>query len=417
MAVKWVGTKYKGVRYYKHPIRKHGVNKDRYFAIRYQKEGKRIEEGIGWASELDPKDKKNWTVEKVAIVLAELKEAAKGLKEGPSRLSEKRAIAEEKSRKEKAEAELQKIASLSFKEIFGDHYFPIARQNKTKQAWLTEESLFKLWIEPVIGNLPLKDISPIHLERIKKNMADAGKSPRSVAYALSVIRQLYNFTKNIGLYFRECPVHKVKIPRQDNRRQRFLSHEEADTLLNALQEKSPILHDMALLSLHCGLRAGEVFSLTWADIDIEQGSIFIRNPKNGRNRYAYMTDAVKNMLSNRKAVKDSELVFPSRNGVRIDRASKTFDRIVEELGFNKGITDTRQKVVWHSLRHTFASWLAQDGVNLYVIKELLGHSQISMTERYSHLQQGTLQDAVKILERGITTAGQKEAGQVMNCTK
>jgi len=58
MSVHWKGTKFKGVRYYEHPTRKHGVTKDKYFTIRYQRDGKRLEEAIGWASELDPKDKK-----------------------------------------------------------------------------------------------------------------------------------------------------------------------------------------------------------------------------------------------------------------------------------------------------------------------------------------------------------------------
>ena len=53
MPVKWESSKYKGVRYYEHPTRKRGVQKDRYYAIRYQKEGKRKEEGLGWASEKD----------------------------------------------------------------------------------------------------------------------------------------------------------------------------------------------------------------------------------------------------------------------------------------------------------------------------------------------------------------------------
>jgi len=69
MAAKWIGTKFKGVRYYEHPTRKHGVKKDRYLAIRYQIDGKRIEEGIGWTSERDPEDDQNWTEAKAALIL------------------------------------------------------------------------------------------------------------------------------------------------------------------------------------------------------------------------------------------------------------------------------------------------------------------------------------------------------------
>src|SRR5664280_62289 len=103
MSAKWISTKFKGVRYYEHPIRKHGVGKDKYLSIRYQRDGKRIEEGIGWTSELDPKDNKKWTPEKAAVLLSELKEAAKGLKQGPSRLAERRDIDDQ--RKEAAQVE------------------------------------------------------------------------------------------------------------------------------------------------------------------------------------------------------------------------------------------------------------------------------------------------------------------------
>jgi integrase len=66
---------------------------------------------------------------------------------------------------------------------------------------------------------------------------------------------------------------------------------------------------------------------------------------------------------------------------------------VAELGFNKGITDARQKLVFHSLRHTFASWLVQRGTPIYEVAKLLGHSTVRMTERYSHLAPDTVRQA------------------------
>jgi integrase len=98
-----------------HPTRKHGVGRDRYFAIRYQRDGKRVEEGIGWASELDPKDKKHWTAEKAAIVLAGLREAARGLEKGPTRLSEKREIEDSLKEAEKVEQERLEKEAVTFR--------------------------------------------------------------------------------------------------------------------------------------------------------------------------------------------------------------------------------------------------------------------------------------------------------------
>lgn len=393
---KWIKTDFPGVRYREHPTRKNGVKKDQYFTIRYKLAGKDKEEGLGWA-------KGGWSAAKAYARLAELKKNRK-VGEGPQTLAEKREIERERRKQEQVEKNIQEKENVTFGEIFTKQYLPIQRQNKRKNACGTEQSLFKLWIGPIIDTLPLKSISPVHLEEIKKHMADAGRAPRTINYALSLIRQLYNFSKGIGSYSGDCPVSKVKIPRNDNRRQRFLTHVEAELILNALKEKSLDCHDMTLLSLHCGLRAGEVFSLAWADVNLEKGTLFLRDTKSGRNRHAYMTTAVKDMLTVRQQNRESDKVFIAITGGQVDRISKTFSRVVDELGLNAGINDPRHKIVFHSCRHTFASWLVESGVSLYIVQKLLGHENISQTARYSHLSQDTLQEAVRILENGIQAA-------------
>jgi integrase len=158
---------------------------------------------------------------------------------------------------------------------------------------------------------------------------------------------------------------------------------------------------MALISLHCGLRAGEIFSLTWGDLDFENGTMFLRDTKKRRNRTAFMTQEVKKILQAKVPREKEDLVFPGRGGIKISSISDTFDRAVKALGFNTGITDRRHKVVFHTLRHTYASWLVESGVDLYTVKKLMGHSTIAMTERYSHLGNNTLQNAVKVFEGSL----------------
>lgn len=402
MAKKWIATRFKGVRFYEHDSRKHGVKKDRYLAIRYQKDGKRVEEGIGWTSDRDPEDGQYWTEEKAALVLERLKGAARHGKRGaPTRLAEKRELEEKRREAERTARERAEREAVTFGQIFRDNYFPAAMVSKTKQSWKAESSLFKTWIEPVIGTRAMKDIAPIHLQRIRKDMEDEGRAARSVNYAFSVIRQVFNFANKNGLYSGEWPGSKRAVPmvKKDNRRMRYLTREEAGALLASLREKSADVHDMTLLSLHCGLRAGEIFNLEWTDIDLEHGTVFLRDTKSGRNRHAYMTNAVKKMLSGRP--RDAEKVFPSKGRGRIERISKTFNRTVGELKLNEGVTDPRQKIVFHSCRHTYASWLVEGGTDLFVVKELLGHEQISQTVRYSHLRENHLRNAVRNLEAGM----------------
>jgi integrase len=80
-----------------------------------------------------------------------------------------------------------------------------------------------------------------------------------------------------------------------------------------------------------------------------------------------------------------ELLFPSKTGNQAQWLSKSFRIAVEALGFNKGITDPRERVTFHTLRHTFASWAVIVGVPLYTVGKALGHKTLTMTQRYAHL--------------------------------
>ena len=82
--------------------------------------------------------------------------------------------------------------------------------------------------------------------------------------------------------------------------------------------------------------------------------------------------------------------------------SATVVRAIKALGLNDGITDSRNKATFHSLRHTFASRLVANGTDLYTVKELLGHSTLAMTERYSHVSNESLELAVKRMEQATT---------------
>lgn len=217
---------------------------------------------------------------------------------------------------------------------------------------------------------------------------------------LAVTRQIFNYADLTGDFSGRNPASKIKVPQPDNRRIRFLSKSEADQLLKVVKNVSGQLYNICLLSLYCGLRAGEIFSLTADCIDHNRKTILIKDPKNRQNRYAYMPRQVADMVKGLEPHPISGLLFPSRTpeGIKIERVSDSFDRTVTALGFNNGVKDRRNKVVFHTLRHTFASWLAEAGTDLYTIKELLGHSSIKMTERYAHLSPDKLSAAIKIFE-------------------
>jgi len=109
----------------------------------------------------------------------------------------------------------------------------------------------------------------------KEEGLDGKRSPRSMEYALSVVRQVFNTAKRLGVFEGENPTKKIKFPKPDNGMIRYLTRDEAARLLDTLKAKSHDVHDMTLLSLHAGLRFGEIASLTWQDVDIERGVLTI----------------------------------------------------------------------------------------------------------------------------------------------
>lgn len=389
----------KGIRYREHPTRRHGVKPDRYYTLRFYTGGKRIEEALGWASE-------GWTLEKARAELIRLKEAHR-LGNGPQTLNEAREDARVKREEKKKEELRRQQASLTLAEYWERNYLP-SQTHKKPQTIAAEKGLYRLWWEAEFGALPLAQINSDMLDALKRKMMEAGKSARTVQYALAIFSQVWNHAFDHGVVSGTNPCRRVKKPKVDNRRMRFLTEKEARDLLAALAGISRDVYDTALLSLGCGLRAGEIYALTWADVDMANGLLFIRDPKNGKNRHAYMTEEVKAVLQRRfEGQMPSALVFPARDGGKRVQVSKTFGQAVAALGLNNGITDPRQKVVFHTLRHTFASWLVQRGTPLYTVATLMGHSTLEMTQRYAHLAPDTTRNAALSLS-GLLSASLNE---------
>ena len=391
MAAKWIKTKFTGVRYREHETRKHGVQRDRYFVIRYKLDGKDKEESIGWMSD-------GWTAQKASLELAKLKENIKR-GEGYHSLQEKRESESARREAETRQRVLDEKASITFNQVW-EQYLPQCLLDEKKSVD-REEQLYRLWIEPVIGKRTLSEVNSFLLEKIKHKMSKAELSPRSIHYCLAVIRQVFNFAIRRDSFNGVNPTIRIKKPTEDNRRIRYLTHEEADTLMETIRFKSNDCWRICMVSLHTGMRFSEIARLTFGDLDFERGTVWVRQTKNGRSRHVPMTETIKDVFLGINGGASGDLLFPGKNGKVRQSMSDTFERIVHSIGLNAGITDPRQKVVFHTLRHTYASWLVESGTDLFVVKELLGHRSISMTERYSHLGPNTLKSAVDRMDRAI----------------
>ena len=433
MAIKWIKTPHKGLRYYEHAIRKHGKRKDRYYAIRFKVDGRDYGYGVGWWSDGVPEEIRKADPHKSfeEYAIAQLKLFKTNIKEGsgPKSPREKRKQAEVIKAKEQADQERLEQDAITFEDFFTNSYLPQAKADKKNGSSKREEGFLTNWFSPVIGHLPLKEVSPFHLEKLKRIMADGGQSPRSIEYALAVIRQAFNMARRMGRYGGEPPTANVKKPKVDNERMRFLTRSEARSLLEALARKSTDVHDMTLLSLHAGLRFGEIASLTWQDVDLEKGILTIRDAKAG-SRYAFLTEQAATMLEGRPLGKPSDFVFQKKGAkktnltkkgsIKLDKISHTFFRAVDDLKLNEGIDDPRLHVCFHTCRHTYASWLIEHGQDLYTVQKLLGHKTNKMTQRYAHLSENKLKDAAAALGQALQ-AGEneswKQSGQISDDEK
>lgn len=367
--MKRVLTKYPGVYELVSKIRKHNGRSNICFYITYWLEGKKIWEKVGWASE-------GYTAKLASQLRADRMMKIRHGEEIPR----------------------QKQKAPYFKEV-ANKYLEWASQNKAREG-KDDKLRYKNHLAAALGDRRMNEITPFDLERFKSSLAKEDLSPGSIKHCLVLVRQIFNKAKLWGMYRGENPIKGVKLPVLQNQRERFLTYDEASQLLKELKNTSELVHDMALVSLHCGLRAGEIFNLKRQDLDFENGLINILNPKNKESRKAFMTKDVKAVLIERAPTSPSELVFKDkRYGDRIQFVSNTFMKCVSRLKLNEGVTDPRQKITFHSLRHTFASWLAMQGETILTIKELLGHKTLAMTVRYAHLIPDHKRQAALKLER------------------
>jgi integrase len=380
MAAKTSVKKFAGVYYTESTIRKWRERPDRCYWVNFKdaKSGKLFWERCGWASE-------GWTSEAAQRRRYELLE-------------------QDRSGDYKPKVQ-RKAEQLTFGTLMDKHYLPWAEANKSRIR--DDKSRYETWLKPRFENKQLIQIAPLDLERLKKEMREAEKSEATIRHALCLMRQAFNKAAAWGLWSGDNPCRSVGFPKPNNARQRFLNHEEADLLLEALHKRSAQLARIAKLSLYSGMRLGEVFNLTWGNVDLNRGILYVLDTKNNESRPVFITDRIKEIFDGLAGGEPDDMVFMARNGKPVAWLSKVFTDVVEKCGLNRGISDPRQKVSFHSLRHTFASWAVQAGIPLYTVGQALGHKSNMMTQRYAHLAPDSQRKAFEAVANSKTAAEEK----------
>lgn len=244
--------------------------------------------------------------------------------------------------------------------------------------------------QTVIGDRLLTEYTIRDIETFKQIRLGT-ISATTLNIALRSLKSAFNSAVKWDL-LKENPFHKVCLLKVPQRPPVYLTKLEFKTLMNGVKE--PLLKDVFLFAVLTGFRKGEILNLKWSGVDFQKRQVTIENSeafttKSGKSRTVPMNDAVFEMLSMRESQRDGcEYVF-HRDGYRLNDLylSHKFKKYVVDLNLNP-------KLHFHSLRHTAASWLVDAGVSLYVVQNILGHSNISTTQIYSHLSQNTLHESV-----------------------
>jgi integrase len=242
------------------------------------------------------------------------------------------------------------------------------------------------------ANTPLVDITSARISDYKATrLAVKSRQFRAPASAAAVNRPLALLRHPLRLAHTEwdllAVVPTVRLEDEPEGRLRWLTPEEANRLLAAAREsRNPDLADLIEVSLFTGLRQSEALGLAWERVDRSRGVLLLEVTKSGRRRQVPLNEAADAVLA-RRGPKDEGLVFRSSNW---DHYRTAWDFAVRRAK----LTDLH----WHDLRHTFASWAVQRRVSLYELKELLGHSTLTMVKRYAHLAPEHLRAAAAALD-------------------
>jgi len=245
---------------------------------------------------------------------------------------------------------------------------------------------YKADLEGLFSFLELKDpkkINHLDLRRFLAELRQKGCGKRTVVRRLSAIRSFFRFLLR-ERYIKRDPSQSIFTPKIDKRLPEFLGIEETLKLITTPNLDSIMgLRDRAILEVlySTGIRVSELVGLNTGDVDLVSGSVKVRG-KGKRERLALLgaesQRAVRNYIEKRKT--NSKAIFLNKNNTRLTDRSvrRIIDKYVKECSIENKISP-------HSIRHSFATHLLNNGADLRSIQELLGHKNLSTTQIYTHM--------------------------------
>jgi len=278
-------------------------------------------------------------------------------------------------------------------EFIRDSYMPYAKN--VKRSWQTDETILRVHILQKFGAYRLDQISDQGVAALLSRMRDQGYASGTTNRVLVLLRFVFNLAKKWGVPgAADNPTAGLKTA-PDVCRERFLSHDEARRLLSAIEaDENRVAASAIKLLLFTGARRNEVTHAKWEYVSWEKRTLLVPRAKSGRPRSIHLNSAALELLRSIARTEDNPYIFPSPV---TGRPSPSMHFPWWRIRDRAGLSDMRL----HDLRHSFASFLVNQGVSLYVVQGLLGHTQARTTQRYAHLASDTLSDAVEVIRNVV----------------
>jgi integrase len=259
-------------------------------------------------------------------------------------------------------------------------------------------SLKKLY--PEFTGMELHSITPQHVRCYIAKRKEDGVANSTINREVGFLSAAFNFARREWDWDVGNPAANRR-QKEPEGRLRWLSEAEAKRLIYhaSAEDRPPYLADFVVFALNTGCRRSEILNLEWSRVDLKQNLVFFEaaHTKSRKRRSIPLNKSAREALMGRLKYRmqdadraSSPWVFCTEKGKRIGDIKKTWGTTRKRAG----LTDVRI----HDLRHTCAAWLVSAGVPLAEVRDLLGHSSITMTERYAHLSPDNVRAAVMHLD-------------------
>jgi integrase len=282
-------------------------------------------------------------------------------------------------------------------------YFTFLLNGGRKTHSQKEHRRYNTHIQPILGTKNILGITPDDINTIKFEKVKT-LAPKTVDHLLDLISAIYNHAIKTGRYKSNNPVNNMLVKRfkPDNSRERFLSSEEVNQLLEAVKDDY-LLNLFVRLSLSLGGRLNTILHIQKKDI--HQRNVTLKDHKNNSTYMGHLPPFLFPKLSFLDQLSPNDYLL-NLQGKRVsDKYIQTHLSEILNSFFNQGLekNDRKNRVVIHTLRHTFASNLAMNGVPIFTIKKLVNHKDIKMTMRYAKLSPENGFDEVDKLYKTVNT--------------